>query len=256
MILRILQILTFVLAATIQVRVHAAEVVSLANDSSPIQEPANCLDQEGKCALKVSSGKKFQIQLASTNLVLGSSTAAVKTNEKSITLVNGTVLVKSENPFFIESEFGKVIVKNGECISIKDENKISLRVLSGEVYLQPRGESGMILVHPGQQNFLSAVDDSAHAHIGIPTSTDFTETALIWSSLYSGNKIQFAKDLKDYGDVWRKTNVQTAELHKELAERRIASIEEQREKQQSALKKRQAYESQLRALFRKKSLDQ
>ncbi len=256
MILRLFQVVTFVFVATIEVRVHASEVVSLREDLAPLQEPVNCLEDGDTCAVKTNSGRKFLLEIGSAKVTLGSGSSAIKTGKDKITFVRGTALVKTESPLFVETEFGKVIVKQGEVLLLKQESKLITRVNSGEVFIQPRGFSEMIAIQPGEENWIGSVDKSGIAQTGVSTSINFTEHALIWSSLYSGKKRSFEKELKEFAHLWKQANEKTAAAHADLAQRHIASIEADYQRRQKALKKRQAYESDLRHLFRKKSLDQ
>lgn len=256
MILRLLQVLTFLFVATVEVKVHAAEVVSLREDLAPLQEPSDCLDSGEQCAIKTNSGRKFQLVLDSAKVILGSGSSAIKAGKDRITFVRGTALVKAENTIVIESEYGKVIVKHGEVLLLKEETKLVTRVHSGEVFIQPRGFSEMIAIQPGEENWMSAVDRSGIAQTGVPTTINFGEHALIWSSLYFGKKRAFEKELKQFALVWKAASEKTAVAHADLAKRRIASIEADYQKRQRELKKRQAYEAEIRQLFRKKSLDQ
>lgn len=260
MILRLLQVITFIFVATIEVRVHASGaasgVVSLREDMAPLQEPAGCLEEGDTCAIKTNTGRKFQLEVGKSKVTLGSGSSAIKAGKDKITFVRGTALVKAESPLFIETEFGKVIVKQGEVILLKQESKLITRVNSGEVFIQPRGFSEMIAVEPGEENWMGTVDKSGIAQTGVSTSINFTEHALIWSSLYFGKKRSFEKELKTFAQAWRQANEKTAAAHADLAQRRIASIEADFQRRQKELQKRQAYESELRHLFRKKSLDQ
>lgn len=254
--IRFLQILTFLFTATIQVRVHAAEVVTLREETAAIQEPQDCLQEEETCAVKTSNGKRLKLEVGKSEVTLGSETAAIRPTKSEVTLVSGTVLAKSEDSLTISSEFGKVLIKKGQVIVIKEEKRVVARVLSGEVYIQPRGQKEVLPLEAGQENFLGAVDKTGVAHSGISTAIVFTDNALLWSSLYSGKKVQFEKELQDFAQVWKDSKQKAAATHADLAKRRIASLQEQHQKQQSALKKRQVYEAELRSLFRKKALDQ
>lgn len=256
MILRLLQVITFLFVATIEVKVHAAEVVSLREDDRLLQEPEGCLEDGDTCAIKTNTGRKFQFEISKSKVTLGSGSSAIKAGKDKFTFVSGTVLVKAESPLFIETEFGRVIVKSGEVLLLKQDSKLVTRVNSGEVFIQPRGFSEMIAIQPGEENWMGSVDKSGIAQTGVATSINFTEHALIWSSLYFGKKRTFEKELKEFAEVWKQTNEKTARIHADLAQRRIASIEADYQRRQKELKKRQAYEAELRFLFRKKSLDQ
>lgn len=256
MILRIFQVVTFIFVATIEVKVHASEVVTLREDLTPLQEPQNCLEDDDVCAIKTNSGKKFQLEVGKAKITLGSSSSAIKAGKDRITFVHGTALIKTESPLFVETEFGKVIVKQGEVLLLKQESKLITRVNSGEVFIQPRGFSEMIAIEAGEENWMGTVDKSGIAQTGVSTSINFQEHALIWSSLYSGKKRSFEKELKEFAQVWKQANEKTAAVHADLAQRRIASIEADYQRRHKELKKRQAYEADLRFLFRKKSLDQ
>lgn len=256
MILRIFQILIFVFAATIEVKVHAAEIISLRSELSPLQEPLNCLDTGERCAVKTSSGRKHQLEVGENQVTLGSATSVVRLSANRVTLVSGTLLVKSEESFFIESEYGKIIFKSAYAIVEKEAKKLNLRVIQGEAFIQPRGKNEMYAIEPGQTNWLGEVDRSGAAQTGMSIPIDFEDHALQWSSLYSQKKDQFKKELKEFAQVWRLASKKSAAYHQELAQRRVASLKDEHQKRQTRIKKRQEYEASLRALFRKKTLDQ
>lgn len=256
MILRILQIAAFIFTATIEVKVHAVEVLSLKVDKEPIQEPTNCLESGDRCALKTAEGKKYLLELGSAVVTLGSATSVIRSSTDRLMFVTGTLLLKSKEPFFVESEFGKIVLNNAEVIVQRDAKRLQVSVIKGEAFIHPRGKEEMFKVEPGQRNWVGEVDTSGVAQTGTSTPVEFQDHAFQWSSLYSGKKNDFKKELKEFAAAWQKASEVAASKHKELAQRRIASLEKEHQIRQARLQKKRAYEAQLRSMFRRKSLDQ
>lgn len=256
MILRVLQVFVFIVAATLEVKVHASQVVTLKNEVHPLEEPAHCLDSGERCAVKTSSGRKFQFDVGATKVTLGSGSALIRVGASRVNLVSGSLLVQSEDDFFVEAEYGKVILKNAYVLIENKSRKLFLSVISGEAFIQPRGRDEMYPVAPGQSNWLGEVDKSGVAQSGLPIPVQFQDHAYLWSGMYSGKKKDFEKELKEFAGVWQKANAEAAIEHKQLVQRRIAALEDDYQKQQERVKKKQVFEAQMRALFRKKTLDQ
>lgn len=243
----------FFLTFSIEVRVKA-EVVQLSDAVSPVQEPRGCLDEGSVCAVRTRDGEKFVLTAGTSELTLDQSSTVVRLSPTEARLVWGSAWVRAKGGFTVRSEFGDAKIQGGEFWITKTEERIIVSAISADVEVSPRGSSEKVLVEPGEENWVSRVDASGSAQVGVPRAISFPEHVARWARLYSGGKKSFAKAVKEFHAAWLKASERSANLHKELMARKIASVEEEKSRRETARRRQAEEERKLREMFRRKVL--
>ena len=255
--------LGFFVAFSFEIRVRA-EVAELPNAKTIQEQPDQCLESSGVCALRTEAGEKYVLELGddrdkpSVTVYMDQETALIRVSDKEIRLVKGTVWVQAESSFTVHSEFGDARIQKGDFWVKHQVHKIVISATgpkAGEnVELFARGSSESLLIEPGMENWIASVGTNGKAETGLPTAIEFAPHLERWARLYPDKKQAFEKDVEKFKAVWQKASVHAAEIHRSLFERKVASVEFEQARKAEQRRKVEDHDRALREIFRKRVL--
>lgn len=282
--------LAFVVAFSIEVRVHASEPnpaehaeishddhaedpkekpskddvtssdsspVQMAQAEAPLQEPANCVSSKLACAVRTEPNEKFEWKFGDTTLTLDRSSGVLRETTGLARLIDGTVWVQTKSKFTVRTEFGDVKLEGpGEVWVSRDDGRIVVSATSNDVILRPRGSKEDLLVEVGNENWMGKVAaKTGEAETGLPTAIPLREHIERWARLYPGKVKDFRIAVRSFHGRWSSAADKAAALHRAEFERKIASVEAENARRAEAARKREIEDKKLRDLFRKKVFD-
>jgi hypothetical protein len=248
------RVLVFALAFILEVRVKAAGV-QLPDAEEILQEPKTCLMQSIECGMHTKIGEKFEFEMGESTIVMDQMTTIVRVSAEELRLVAGTIWVKTENRVIVRTEFGTSHLQDGEIWVSRTSDRVTVATTRGKADIRPRGSSEKLLVEPGSENFLTKVDENGKAATGVPVAIAFGPHVERWARLFDGKKTEFEKEVGAFHKIWSEASEQAAGIHQELLERKIASVEEERQRKADAKHRAEAYDKSIRDMFRKHVLD-
>lgn len=249
----VLRTLGFILAFTLEVRVHAAEVVQLPNSAAPQQEPPQCLTAASTCAVRTRPGEKFKFKWGDSTVHMDQETVVIRQSSDKLRFVTGTVWVVADSAFRVITEFGETRTGGpGEFWITRGDDRVTVVATEGSVLLAPRGSPEELLVEPGCENWLGKVTRQGRAETGIPMPVNFSAHVERWARLYPRTARDFEKDVRRFHSVWLEASQRSALIHKELFDRKVASIEGERARRMAARQKAEAKSRALQEIFRRK----
>ena len=243
----------FIFVFTIEVRVHAL-TVTLPNAPHPTQEPKECLLADGVCAVRTPENAKFKMVVGEASVVLDGNTTIVRNSKSSVTLVTGTIWIKSDAVFSVETEFGSFTTEQGEFWVRRNSEQAWASAVSQEVILKGKGMKTPLRLEPGEENWMGRVAANGEATTGLPRAIVFDEHITRWARLYAGKKADFESDLRAFRKQWSRQLASVAEYNHQLAEQRLKTLEEERAKEAQTKAQEEARSKELRALFRRKTM--
>jgi hypothetical protein len=253
---RLVQLFLFIMTLTLEVRVHAKEIISLPNDPAPLLLPNDCLPSLAECAIGTAEETKYKLKNKEQILTLGSATVLVRQDSSHYTLISGMVWIKTKTALDIKTEFGHVSSGQGEFwVSLADE-KVWVQAVEGSVVVIPRGSQSKVEVEEGHENWLGPVQKNGVAEMGLPRPISFTDYLARWARLYPGTKKQFKKEAEALRLKMAPAAQADANYYSELVERQVAALHDQEAERAKARKIYEDHEKELRMLFRRKTLDQ
>ncbi len=252
--MRLLKILILIAISLCDVSVHAKEIITLGNAQKIVEEPLNCLEGDDICAIKTSANEKYKLILGEVNIVLDENTALVRNSEKVVTLLSGQIWVNGKSQITVKSEYGEIISEKGNFWVIHQEKKVIIEAIDTNLVLKPRLSPSDLKLEAGEQNWFGPIDQNQISSSGIPMPIDPNQLLFRWAKLYPGTKSKFEKEFKAFVELWRPAVENLAEHHAVLAKRRVASIEEENERQLKIKKAREKEDRRIRNWFREREL--
>lgn len=233
------KVLVFLLAFQIDVRVRANFM------DQPLGEPASCWKtQEGPCS--VQAGKK-PLVLKSENLELwAEGDSFFERDGGEWKLLKGAVRGRTERAASLRFPFGEVKSQGGEFWIIESEAKFVIRSVSQGVHIQTK--DGRLLELPeGLELWVGPQDRLGAFTHGVPSLIPIEDHLRRWSRLNDLSKEEFTHQAQLLNSKWKNRQAIASALYEKVAERHLASIEEE----QAASRRRQEKENAQRERFRK-----
>ena len=233
----------------------ASETVALPNQEIVLQEPQECLKSDEMCSLQTSSHEKFKLKIGESRLVMDASTLLLRESSERISLLQGTLWIKTEGPFSVHTEYGVVESDGGEFWVTRTRGEtLTASAISGTLSLKPRGANIEISLAAGEENWLGRVGRDGVAESGTPCPLLMIEHIARWARLYPGQKQEFEKEVRSFRLVWQAASERSAELHQDLAKRRIETLNEQQRRREEERRKEAEHRQVLRRIYRERTL--
>lgn len=262
MIGRFLRVFIFLFFSVVTIRVHAKQVMSFVSGSG-FQMPEGCLANLTKgCVVRSSNGETVRIELNKNTIDLDEDSVVRIDENAGISLVRGGVWILAETKQKVSVEYG-VVESDGFFRVMKDSAKervsgrsqrVHIQSLKGFVQVRPLGEVTGLRIDPGEENWVSTVGANGRATVGSPLPIPFKQVVSSWARVFRGSKSDFAQEVRALSLRWHQAVEANANFHKEVVERRLASIERSEKIERDRRLKQQAYRRGLRELFRRKTL--
>lgn len=218
-----------------------------------IQHPSHCLKQVTECAIKTKT-KNFTFQGEGYELALGPQSTIIRHSSEELTLVQGSLWVRSHSKFKVKTEYGTVYSRSAlNTFFLKDKTRLEVMPLDGSVMVERLGDDHDMFLPTGYRTFLSGVDNLGRSQYDIPTAANFKKIIEQWAPLFQGSPKELVQILTSYRSKWTSAVVQGAEIHQQLYERTVAEAKENRrraEERKAAIRRENA---KLRELFRRKN---
>ncbi len=257
----------FSLGFTIDVTVEAAERVQLKSidpvleraslhSSALLEQPRNCLMSKETCAVRIGDRRKLIIEPSQgREWTLSEKTIVVRLSSERLRFIEGSLKVKGLSTI-IETEQGELTVQ-GEAFIDRQGSSLTV-VNTGSRVLTFRGR-GWTEPHEIPAGLETRIDlpnvKSGQTSVNLPLPFDFDAQVVREARVYIGPKDGFPKRLEDLAQLRASAAAESAALHREVVERKIASIALKESSAQEVRAKREARDRELRALFRRKVLN-
>ncbi len=252
---RVLQILFFLLTSVIEVHVRADDLINFPQVTKPIEIPDNCLLENAVCTIKTVPRHKYELDLEQTKLVLSSDTVFTRLSATSGAVVQGIIFVKTKEKFVLETPYGKLQSHDGEFLVYHQAKNVLVRVLNGEVVMQPRGHDQFVTVSAGLENWISRVDVSGRATVGIVMAVNPKAVIKDLSPIFPGTRSEFLTFMKVLRETWSSSIKESAVVYESLVKRNIASEEDRQKQKKLAQKRWQQERDSLRAILLKRTFE-
>ncbi len=233
----------------------AKEIITLGNAARIVQSPDACLETSGVCAFKTGPDEKYKLKIGESQIVLDENTAIVRRSEKKLTLVTGQIWVRAKAEIEIEAEYGSAKAFEGNFLAKNEGKKLDLKAIDADLILTPKMSEKSLKLEAGEENWLGPVDQTRTASSGLPLPIRPSELVVSWSRLYTGTKVEFKKDFKNFFNLWSAASERLAQFHAEVTKRQIASIENEIAHKKQIQENQTRENARIKAWFRKHSLE-
>lgn len=241
---RLKAFLLFFISFNLEVRVKAESIDS----TNLLQKPEQCLTDafQEECFFSSSEGKN-RIKIKDLEVSLFESSLSKKSKED-ISFLKGQVGLFSERKYEVQTPYGNILADKGArlWLDINDE-KMTLSSLNGSAFVVLRGKKVEL-----PQKFKMTIwktTGTGYPNYSVPAPIEVEEFLKIKLSFYDDkqSKKDFIQSLKEDREEMSDLAEKSSQLYQKIAERHIASLQEN-ERQQ----KRKEQEQQFKKLQQKR----
>lgn len=219
--MKLLSVLMFIFAFTIEVRVRASNVES--ETPKIVETPDHCVESYDYCVIK-NLNQKYSYKGDSYVLSMSPESIVIRQKPKEISFVKGQLFIRADTKVTFETPYGQIEVeKDSQVLLEKFTDKFVVQTIFGKVFLKPLGGKKSILVMEGHENFISQVDDSLKAQVGIPKPIMIEPLLKTWAYHADLNKQKFLEEVDSFKTVHEKAVHELSILNEQIASREIAS---------------------------------
>lgn len=235
--MKLLNVLIFILAFTIELRVRASDVVPA---EKIIETPDSCVQESGYCIIK-NLNKRYSYNNEDFTISFSPESILVRQKTREFSFVRGDIFVKSDSKISFEIPYGTIEIDPGsQVLLFKQSDKVVVQTIFGKVFLKPLGYKKSILVMAGHENFISQVGEGLKAQTGIPKPIMIEPLLKAWSYHADVKKEKFLEDVDTFKSIHEKAVQELSILNEQIASREIASAKaEKAAREESARKARE-----------------
>lgn len=266
---RLFFLMGFLIGFSAEVRVEAAERVQLiaidldrerANplSSALLEEPKNCLTDQnpshGSCALRVGSHRKYVVKMESREWTLTEKTVVVKLSDDRLRFIEGSIRIRGETT--VETEQGEVLVHDEAFLDRQGTQLTIVNTGRESVEFKGRGWDSSHEIPAGLEANIDLPNvKNGRSAVNLPLPFDFDRQVVREARIYDGKKADFPKKLEELNELRTHSAAVAADLHQQVVERKIATVEARRRELKEQRQKREARDRELRELFRRNVLN-
>ncbi len=247
MISRLAQLLVFIVTSMIQVTIVDAKDYRI-----PIEDPKNCLSQETfPCAVSTGDTPKMFRQGQSL-WELDREIVLQAPKSKEWNLYSGMLVLESGAEQKLHTPFADIYVGRSKVMIHVLQDRVRVMALNGEgVKVKAKGDPDEHYLVPGFQNWFGGVNDGM-ADSGVASVIDFDEYSQKRAKFFMNHQLGFVKELEQVAAIVKWAAKVAADMHRDLVERKMASLEEDHIQSVQKKKNRINFNKYLRRLFLKK----
>ncbi len=250
--MKFLNVLFFILAFTIEVKVRASEIFL----EKIIQTPDHCLQETGYCIIK-NLDKKYSYKGESFTLSLTPESIVVRQKQKEFSFVKGQVYIKADTKVTFEIPYGTIEVESDSQVLLeKYEEKVTVQTIFGKAFLKPLGEKKPILVMAGHENYISQVGENFRAQTGIPKPIIIEPLLKAWAYHVEIKKEKFLEDVEAFKSIHEKAVQELSILNEQIASREIASVKSEKLAREERAKKSKEQKEKMQNIYYQRLLSE
>ncbi len=241
-----LRLLIFVMAFQMEVRVKASS-------ANLLQSPEGCLNSQETCIVKVTEkplhliNEKFALHAAPETVLERQPLTGWK-------LMKGTLWVEKGKGLFFETPFATVKASKGEYWIVSQEDKVWIRNMSADLQVVLR-DGRQVEAPPGFQFWVGGFNSAAATEYGMIEPIPMKDQITLWYPLFRGSKEQFAARLHHFREDWGDLVEKSSLIYKDQVIRKVAAIEESKQRVLEGQRREQAKRARIRELFRSRVFD-
>jgi hypothetical protein len=239
--------LLFILTSSIQVSLADA-----ANLIAPSESPSRCFTSYiYPCTLSTGDrpralNKRDALWELDTNNLMTFKT------ETSAHLHQGQMVLRTEGQVVVHTLFADIYIENSKALLDLNEQRLEVYSLAGKgVTVQPKGTAQKIVLMPGFQNwFTSRIQKNIRSEV--PQVISLGEYSQRRSPFFMDYHTGFENELKSLAQNIKTAAIVASQVHRELIQRRVATVQKAEKKVEVQQSKKSQYDQKIRQLFLKK----
>lgn len=239
-------LLLFSLGLTVKAETKAEPLVF-------VDEPAQCFVKEGyPCAVR--SLEPLRLQRGDDVYQFAAETSVVWLSVDDLRVLEGRIWIEKSAKLSLHMLGSDAITIDGEFLVTREKDQnLAIMNLNGSVKFPEKGFLKSEALPVGFQNWYGRRDTNGVVQRGVLRPIEVPSFVATWAKTGSATRVARGEKLKQYRELWKGNVEQSAELYKNIVERRIASQEDSRAALRRRQQKADEERARLRQMFREKN---
>lgn len=240
--------LMFLAAFQMEMRVRAGVPVE------PIGHPEKCwTTQVGPCSVQAGTGS---LHLKNSALDLWGGGESLFTREADDwRFLKGNVRATALKEAELSFPYGKVKSKEGEFWIVEDSgNRFVIRATRGSAYVVTR-DGRELEIPEGLELWVGPVSSVGTSTYGVPSLIPVEEHLRLWSQLKDLPKEKFIQSARELRERWKGRQEVASVLYDKVAQRHLASVEEQKKLDEERARAKAAERDKFRKMLYQRAFE-
>jgi|GEM_PF-3504170 len=218
-----------------------------------VDEPAQCFAKEGyPCAVR--SLEPLRLQRGDDVYQFAAETSVVWLTADDLRVLEGRIWIEKATQLSLHLLGTEAITLNGEFLVTREKNQnFVVMNLNGAVQFPEKGFLKSEALPVGFQNWFGRRTTEGVVERGVLRPIEIPTFIATWAKTGSVARTARGEKLKQYRELWKGNVEQSAELYKNIVERRIASQDDTAATQRRRQMKAEEERAKLRKMFREKN---
>lgn len=233
-----------------------SSTVKAENKTEPftfVDEPAQCFVREGyPCAVR--SLEPLRLQRGDDIYQFAAETSVVWLSADDLRVLEGRIWIEKSANLSLHILGSDVVAVDGEFLVTREKDQnLTIMNLNGSVQFPEKGFLKSEALPVGFQNWYGRRGTNGVVQRGVLRPIEVPAFIASWARTGSATRVARGEKLKQYRELWKGNVDQSAELYKNIVERRIASQEDSRAALRRRRQKADEERARLRQMFREKN---
>lgn len=230
-----------------------AFVIDVDLNAEAIFYPKNCWGKDSSCAVQNDSKQAMALHLKGLSVHMDSQAILKTVSENEAILTRGTLFAQHGEDFRWTTPFGQVVCRDCEVLLQRDEKRLEVHAIKGQVLIVRKGDTTEYELPPGFSVELSTVEHDGKANLDFPQASPLVLIGKAWAKVYSEDPGQFKKEFGDYVETWTGAADLSSQMQQDDAKRLIASDVADHQRLEKIHQIRLQEQERLRNLFKEKN---
>lgn len=210
---KVFNVLLFILAFQVEVRVRASAAEIL-------EQPSACFKTPETCAIQVLS-PGFHVVDKNKKLHAAAGATVMRLSDDQWRLIKGNLWVE-KGTLQVQTPYADLQAKRGQYWVLTQNDRIVVRNMDSDLVVTLR-DGKTVQVPEGFEFWVAGVDSDGKTDYGMIRPIDMKAHLPLWNSLYTGDKESFKKQVQGYREFWGDLTAKSSAIYKEIINREIAA---------------------------------
>jgi hypothetical protein len=219
-----------------------------------VDSPSHCLEKQMfPCSLRVKGGF-FAHDTGENRFHLGDRSALIMHSPAEVQLIEGDLWVRQSKDLTLRSSATLQMSLSGEWFFQKKGNlPLLARNLDGAVVFVSKYLFAGEALPVGFENWFGGLDSSGKLSRGMMKPIEIVNHLREWHPLTGYSEAELRKAARQYKESWKSALQSSADLYRDIVERRMASHEDKAAAQAESKRQKEAEQKKFRQMFRQKN---
>jgi len=219
-----------------------------------VDEPVSCLEKMNyPCAVRALSSGSLNWEGNLLRLSVG--TSVLLYGDRQFRLIAGTLGVNAEQPMTVHEATVQVEAQGDVWFEKPQKKQIFVKNLNGQIRIKVKQKAGVSSgpdqeLPPGFENWYAGMNSEGRVEQGTLRPLDPKKVLKSWNRLYRYPRQEAETKVELYKELWRSAPEAVSKLYAESAQRMVASLEAEKEREHQQQEARKLEKAKLLKMFK------